>query len=308
MEASDGITDGGWTLVTTRDSGTATEVLTEGSLSPDLRQRAVTTLQWQYLFSKSSQLLIKMRGTAAAVDVVEGTGESCTDCAYEELTMVMDTSTLASYSCKSINSVLSLAEPLLSRDSNAACDATGTRYTDILGSPEEDVASQNIIRFVGAAATCAETATGDDAVAEDASACTAVTDLGSSTACEAVLTKVSDDSQDDSSSAVADAAACTFTASSADVTLPGSCAHLSAAFPFLPSGHYYIRPSNEIAAFQVYCDMSTLNGGWTLLLTREYGYPTTLAGGVDLSTPRTGLLSTHYQAIKASNFEGACCL
>jgi hypothetical protein len=156
-------------------------------------------------------------------------------------------------------------------------------------------------------ATCAETATGDDAVAEDASACTAVTDLGSSTACEAVLTKVSDDSQDDSSSAVADAAACTFTASSADVTLPGSCAHLSAAFPFLPSGHYYIRPSNEIAAFQVYCDMSTLNGGWTLLLTREYGYPTTLAGGVDLSTPRTGLLSTHYQAIKASNFEGACC-
>jgi hypothetical protein len=309
MEASDGSTDGGWTLLTTRDSGTATEVLTEGSLSPDLRQRAVTALQWQYLRSKSSQLLIKMRGTAAAVDV-----EGCSDCAYGELTMVMDTSTLASYSCKTITSVLSLAEPLLSRDSNAACDETGTSYTNILGAPEEDVASQNIIHFVGTAATCVETATGDDGVAEDASACTAVNALGSSTACEAVLTKGSDDSQDDSSAAVTDVAACTYTAATTagvywssadsvdqlssannillqyqlvDIYVRGStageiksCAHVLTNNPEAETGIYTLNPSG-MDPFDVHCDMSITDGinvgGWTLVTTRDSGTVTQIA-------------------------------
>ena len=63
---------GGWTLVARRTQGVVTEALTEGSLSLDLRQRAVPAAQWQYLRSKSSQLLIKMHGamTVATVDGV----------------------------------------------------------------------------------------------------------------------------------------------------------------------------------------------------------------------------------------------
>jgi hypothetical protein len=77
-----------------------------------------------------------------------------------------------------------------------------------------DTSAGCVYRPPGAAPTCVETATGGDAAADDAAACTAVADLGSATACEAVLTKSSDDSQDDTSSAVADLAACTYTAAS----------------------------------------------------------------------------------------------
>ena len=140
-------------------------------------------------------------------------------------------------------------------------------------------------------AACVETTT-TNSIADDASACAAVagTDLTSSSACEAVLTKASDDSQDDVNIAVADVAACTYsaasvqadldtcaavtgadldnsqvcdevmtaadatmkgctyTAAAADVAYPGSCAHLKMAFPFLPSGGYFIRPSNDVRA------------------------------------------------------------
>jgi hypothetical protein len=138
-------------------------------------------------------------------------------------------------------------------------------------------------------AACLETTT-TNSIADDASACAAVADLTSSSACKAVLTKASDNSQDDGNDAVADVAACTYsaasvqadlvaceavtgsdldnskvceevttaadatlvactyTAAAADVAYPGSCAHLKMAFPFLPSGGYFIRPSNDVRA------------------------------------------------------------
>ena len=88
-----------------------------------------------------------------------------------------------------------------------------------------------------------------------------------------------------------------------EVTYPASCAHLKAAFDFLPSDTYFVRPNNEVAPMSVYCDMTTQDGGWTMLVTREYGYETSLAGSVNPSTPRTGLTDTLYQAIKAINSE-----
>lgn len=49
----------------------------------------------------------------------------------------------------------------------------------------------------------------------------------------------------------------TIPAEDADVMYPASCAHLKAAFSFLPSTMYYVRPSNDAAPFAVYCDMET---------------------------------------------------
>lgn len=46
------------------------------------------------------------------------------------------------------------------------------------------------------------------------------------------------------------------------------------------------------------------SGGWSLLLSREYGHMTTLASQVSPSTPRTGLTDVLYQAIKEINSEG----
>ena len=56
------------------------------------------------------------------------------------------------------------------------------------------------------------TCTGDSgSVPEDSAACQSVTALADSSACEAVLTKATDDAQDDSAGSLTDAAACTYT-------------------------------------------------------------------------------------------------
>jgi hypothetical protein len=51
--------------------------------------------------------------------------------------------------------------------------------------------------------------------------------------------------------------------------LPRSCAALRAAYPLLGSGVYSVDPdgSGGAAPFDVFCDMSTEGGGWTLLAT-----------------------------------------
>jgi hypothetical protein len=50
---------------------------------------------------------------------------------------------------------------------------------------------------------------------------------------------------------------------------PRSCAALRAAYPLLGSGVYSVDPdgSGGAAPFDVFCDMSTEGGGWTLLAT-----------------------------------------
>ena len=71
------------------------------------------------------------------------------------------------------------------------------------------------------AATCTETA---GPVTEDTNACAGVTGaaLATATACEALLTKASDDAQADTGSAVTDVAACTY-APVGDASTGGCC-------------------------------------------------------------------------------------
>ena len=145
MVASDGTVGGGWTLVTTRDSGSATVELAEG-MDPDLRQKAVTERQWQYLKSKSSQLLIKMKGT-----VMASTVEGCSNCNFGEISMVVDTSSLSIYSCNSITSATSLTGTLLFRDRDCDDEGGAVRYTDILGAADGQVDDQTVVQFAGTA-------------------------------------------------------------------------------------------------------------------------------------------------------------
>ena len=146
MVASDGTTGGGWTLVTTRDSGSATVELVEGAMEPDMRRSAVTATQWQYLKSKSSQLLIKMKGA-----VMASTVEGCSNCNFGEISMVVDTSSLSTYSCNSITSATSLTGTLLFRDRDCDDEGGAVRYTDILGVTADQVDDQTVIQFAGTA-------------------------------------------------------------------------------------------------------------------------------------------------------------
>lgn len=72
-------------------------------------------------------------------------------------------------------------------------------------------------------ATCTETAVaaGGTTVSADGTACDGVTALDTASACEALLTKASDDAQDDNGATVTDVKACTYTVTVAAKDRPG---------------------------------------------------------------------------------------
>ena len=243
MTAADSVSAGGWTLVTTRDSGTTTEEVTEGSLSPDRRQLAVTTAQWQYLQTMSTQILIRLRGESTT------TVDGCADCDFEELEIVVETSALSSYSCKSWSQVSSLIETALFLNSSSACNYSTfdqSDYTMLLGSDPSDAAGQTAVKIVGAVDVFWNSTSSVDG-------------LYASTDIELLY-------------AMADVYIRGSTA-----TEINSCAHVLANDPAATSGVYRLTPA-ALDPFDVYCDMSITDGvsagGWTLVTTRDSGFVT----------------------------------
>jgi len=77
--------------------------------------------------------------------------------------------------------------------------------------------------------------------------------------------------------------------SSACRTLHASCQAILAATPSSPSGRYWVAPTGPSSAAEVYCDMATAGGGWTLAL-KANGANTTFAYDAALWT-NTALLN-----------------
>ncbi|MFH2008831.1 MAG: fibrinogen-like YCDxxxxGGGW domain-containing protein [bacterium] len=72
---------------------------------------------------------------------------------------------------------------------------------------------------------------------------------------------------------------------------PRNCSELQAVNPELPSGLYTIDPDGSAgtAPFEVYCDLETDGGGWTLIASQDTLYPDDLANHYDEVTPMPGV-------------------
>ena len=117
---------GGWTLVSTRDSGYATveRPIAEGSMLPDARRRAVSAGQWAYLRSVSSQVLLRFRGSVLDAQLDGTTPAWLRAFAYsDELYGFVPLATLDIMRCKSLGDT-NLTDPFLAYDRVSGCGTT----------------------------------------------------------------------------------------------------------------------------------------------------------------------------------------
>ena len=133
---------GGWTLVSTRDSGVPTQELLSGSLDPIARRQAVPAVQWEYLLSMSYQILFHMHGSRE----VENSG--ITGGGYDDLSLVVNMNSMTASNGGPCATV-SLTDTALFAAGYGTSTTPGN-YTSIMGNVT--AAEQNRVQVVRGAA------------------------------------------------------------------------------------------------------------------------------------------------------------